>query len=184
MARAVRTRGAETAPARASRTRRQRGYHWEDTLVKRFRGAGGWRAFRLGSPSTGLPDVLAVNTQSSTLYSIEAKSGTGMSLAVPPDQIGRCLEWAAMFDIYKRRRVLLAFKFISKKRVGAATYEPRQLREYYKVWDPSLGASECVCTYDGATYLRDGGARREVALRECPMPFATRQPSAKAGRRL
>ncbi|MEM4253171.1 MAG: resolvase, partial [Candidatus Nitrosotenuis sp.] len=49
-----------------ARTRRQRGYHWEDTLVKRFNGLEDWKAFRLGSPSVALPDILAVSTSNST----------------------------------------------------------------------------------------------------------------------
>ena len=53
---------------RAARMRRQRGYQWEDTIVKRFNSAENWRAFRLGSPSIALPDVLAVNTKESTIF--------------------------------------------------------------------------------------------------------------------
>ena len=34
-----------------AQTRRQRGYNWEDTLVKRFNKMENWKAFRLGSPS-------------------------------------------------------------------------------------------------------------------------------------
>jgi len=53
---------------KAARLRRQRGYHWEDTIVKRFNGTTNWRAFRLGSPSIALPDVLAVNTEESKIW--------------------------------------------------------------------------------------------------------------------
>ena len=100
---------------KAARIRRQRGYHWEDTLVKRFNSTNDWKAFRLGSPSIALPDVLAVNTEKSAIYTIEAKSGTSTSLAVPYDQIERCMEWIKTFDIYKKRHVVLAFKFFVKK---------------------------------------------------------------------
>ncbi|GBL42372.1 hypothetical protein EMGBD3_17400 [Nitrosarchaeum sp.] len=62
-----------------ARTRRQRGYNWEDTLVKRFNSSENWKAFRLGSPSIALPDVLAVNNQNSMIFTIEAKSGTSTS---------------------------------------------------------------------------------------------------------
>ena len=44
-----------------AQTRRQRGYNWEDTLVKRFNKMDDWKAFRLGSPSVALPDILCVN---------------------------------------------------------------------------------------------------------------------------
>ena len=72
---------------KAARTRRQRGYQWEDTIVKRFNGTTSWKAFRLGSPSIALPDVLAVSTDDNTIFTIEAKSGTSTSLPVPADQI-------------------------------------------------------------------------------------------------
>ena len=87
-----------------ARTRRQRGYNWEDTLVKRFNSAENWKAFRLGSPSIALPDVLAVNNQNSMIFTIEAKSGTSTSLPVPADQIERCQKWIKTFDIYKDRK--------------------------------------------------------------------------------
>ena len=41
---------------KSAKLRRQRGYHWEDTLVKRFNALENWKAFRLGSPSVALPD--------------------------------------------------------------------------------------------------------------------------------
>ena len=85
------TRNKITNNQKAARTRRQRGYQWEDTIVKRFNSNDKWKAFRLGSPSIALPDVLAVNTDNSTIFTIEAKSGTSTSLPVPADQIERCL---------------------------------------------------------------------------------------------
>ncbi len=160
---------------RAVKTRKQRGYQWEDTVVKRFNNTKNWKAFRLGSPSTGLPDVLAVNTKESTIYSIEAKSGTSTSLAVPFDQIERCLQWTRTFDIYRKKQVLLAFKFLSKKRVGLRKYENRELREYFKIWDESLDITDCVCTYDGRFFVRSEGKRKEYKLKEAKMPFKTKQ---------
>ena len=70
-----------------AQTRRQRGYNWEDTLVKRFNKMDDWKAFRLGSPSVALPDILCVNNIDSIIFTIEAKSGTGTTLTVPFDQI-------------------------------------------------------------------------------------------------
>ena len=160
---------------KAAKTRRQRGYQWEDTIVKRFNSAENWKAFRLGSPSVGLPDVLAVNTENSTIYSIEAKSGTSTSLVVPFDQIERCLQWTKTFDIYKKRQVLLAFKFLSKKRIGLRKYESRELREYFKIWNESLDITDCVCTYDGKLYAKINGKRNECKLKEAKMPFKTKQ---------
>ena len=101
---------------KAARMRRQRGYHWEDTLVKRFNSAEKWKAFRLGSPSIALPDVLAVNTEENTIYTIEAKSGTSTSLPVPADQIERCLEWIKTFDIYKKKECAFSIQISLKEK--------------------------------------------------------------------
>ncbi len=160
---------------KTTQIRRQRGYQWEGTIVKRFNSAPQWKAFRLGSPSIALPDVLAVNTEDSSLYTIEAKSGTGTSLAVPYDQIERCLDWIKTFDIYKKRKVLLAFKFLSKKRIGLGTYESRELREFFKIWDASLEITNCVCTYEGKIFAKINGSKKELPLKECLMPFKTKQ---------
>jgi len=159
---------------RAAHTRRQRGYHWEETIVKRFNMSKNWNAFRLGSPSTGLPDVLAVNTQESALFTIEAKSGTTNLLPVPEDQIERCLKWVNTFDIYQNRKVILAFKFLSKKRTGLGTYEKRELREFFKVWDPSMSITNCSCTYEGKVYGQIDGERKEIHLEDHIMPFKTK----------
>ena len=161
---------------KSARMRRQRGYHWEDTIVKRFNSVDNWKAFRLGSPSIALPDVLAVNNNESSIFSIEAKSGTSTSLVVPADQIERCLEWIKTFEIYKNRKVLLAFKFLSKKRIGLGMYESRELREFFKIWDDSLEITDCVCTYDGDFFSKTNDGRREISLKEEIMPFKTKQP--------
>lgn len=166
---------SKTNNQKAARTRRQRGYQWEDTIVKRFNSADNWKAFRLGSPSIALPDVLAVNTYNSTIFTIEAKSGTSTSLPVPADQIERCLSWIKTFDIYKKRNVILAFKFLSKKRIGVGEYISRELREFFKIWDESLEITDCVCTYDGKFFAKINGSRKEILLKECLMPFKTKQ---------
>lgn len=157
---------------RSARLRRRRGYRWEEILAKRFNGAPGWRAFRLGSPSIALPDVLAVNTAAKSMYIIEAKSGAKTSLSVPPNQIERCLSWRDTFDIYDSRTVVLAFKFLAKKRLDTDRYESRSMREYYKVWEPALDPVETVCTYAGGTYALVDGERHAITLADCPMPFA------------
>ena len=155
-----------------ARTRRQRGYNWEDTLVKRFNALDTWKAFRLGSPSVALPDILVVNTNASIIYVIEAKSGTSTTLRVPYDQIIRCLKWIDTFDLYHTRKMIIAFKFMSKKRIGKGEYEHRELKEYYKVWDKSLTPMDFVCTYDGDTYAISEGKRKTIVLDDCLMPFS------------
>ena len=166
---------SKTNNQKAAKTRRQRGYQWEDTIVKRFNCTENWKAFRLGSPSISLPDVLVVNTNKSTIFTIEAKSGTGTSLPVRADQIERCLTWIKTFDIYKKKHVILAFKFLSKKRIGLREYENRELREFFKIWDESLKITDCVCTYEGKFFAKIDGTRKELFLKECSMPFKTKQ---------
>ena len=156
---------------KSARLRRRRGYQWEDLLVKRFNCVDGWRAFRLGSPSVALPDVLAVNNAQHSVFVIEAKSGAKTSLSVPPNQIIRCQEWCDILGAYKIRRVILAFKFLSKKRLSTGKYESRALREYYKVWDPAVEPKECVCLYDGHTYTLTDKVRTDISLKDCTMPF-------------
>ena len=157
--------------ARSARLRRRRGYQWEDLLAKRFNGVEGWNAFRLGSPSTALPDILAVNNNMRSMFVIEAKSGANTSLSVPPYQIERCQKWCSVFGIYDTRQVVLAFKFLSKKRLGSGKYRSRELREYYKVWDAATKPAELVCLYDGRTYTLKDQMRTDIVLDDCAMPF-------------
>jgi len=168
------TRSHNKKNQKIARTRRQRGYSWENTLVKRFNSLSYWKAFRLGSPSVALPDVLVVSNRNSTILTIEAKSGTGTTLQVPFDQIIRCVNWTNHFEIYKTRKVVLAFKFLSKKRIGVGKYENRQLREFYKVWDKSKKIVDCVCTYDGKTYALVNGKRKKLLLKDYEMPFKSK----------
>jgi len=160
---------------RIARTRRQRGYNWEDTLVKRFNATEGWKAFRLGSPSVGLPDILAVSTNENAIYTIEAKSGTNTTLRVPFDQIERCLKWIHTFELYKKRNMIIAFKFSSKKRIGTGKYEHRELREYFKIWNEKYPVTDFICTYEGDTYAMSEGKRSQLELEEAIMPFRTKQ---------
>ena len=157
-----------------AKTRRQRGYQWENTLVKRFNSVKNWKAFRLGSPSVALPDVLVVSDKFLTIFATEAKSGTGTTLYVPYDQIERCQNWANNFCLYKTRKVILAFKFLSKKRIGVGKYERRKLREFYKIWDNNEKAVDCVCTYDGNVYALKNGTRKKLQLKNLHPPFKTK----------
>ena len=157
-----------------AKTRRQRGYQWESTLVKRFNSTEGWKAFRLGSPSTALPDILTINNTQSTIFTLEAKSGTGTTLQVPFDQIERCLNWVNNFQIYQKREVILAFKFLSKKRIGVGTYEKRKLHEFYKVWDKTKKPIDVVCTYNGKIYALKNGKQKRLILKDFLMPFKSK----------
>ena len=166
-----------TKTQKISRTRRQRGYQWEDTLVKRFNKLDNWKAFRLGSPSVALPDILSLNNEDSIIFTIEAKSGTSTSLTVPYDQIVRCLNWTENFKVYQTRQVILAFKFLSKKRIGNSLYEKRELREFFKVWNTKLTPIDIVCKYDGTTYGLISGKRKSIKLKDYRMPFKEKKRS-------
>ena len=166
-----------TKTQKISRIRRQRGYHWEDTLVKRFNKLDNWKAFRLGSPSVALPDILSLNNEDSIIFTIEAKSGTSTSLTVPSDQIVRCMNWTQNFKVYQTREVILAFKFLSKKRIGNSLYEKRELREFFKVWNTKRVPIDIVCKYDGTTYGLIKGKRKSIKLKDYRMPFKEKKRS-------
>ncbi len=155
---------------RVSRIRRQRGYVWEDRLVKRFNSLIEWKSFRLGSPSISLPDVIAINNTKKMLYVIEAKSGTGTTLHVPIDQINKCFDWIHNFELYKNHAVILAFKFSSKKRIKAGKYHGRKLKEYYKICSED-NIRNCTCTYDGQTYSLINNIKSKLGFSEFKMPF-------------
>jgi Holliday junction resolvase len=156
--------------------RRSRGYNYEHTLVHRLNG-GLWIARRLGGSSTGLPDIVAVNNTEATLLSIEAKSGTGDALYVQPDQIERCLLIRNMFGYYRTKHVILAFRFMRKKRFTRkkqVVYEKRRLVEYYKNADTlnRLGKMPGVkCTYAGTTFVIHNGKFAKKSLPNYVMPF-------------
>ena len=171
------TNDPPTKTQKISRIRRQRGYHWEDTLVKRFNKLDNWKAFRLGSPSVALPDILSLNNDDSIIFTIEAKSGTSTSLTVPSDQIVRCMNWTENFKVYQTREVILAFKFLSKKRIGNSLYEKRELREFFKVWNTKLTPIDIVCKYDGTTYGLINGKRKSIKLKDYRMPFKEKKRS-------
>ena len=171
------TNNHPTKTQKISRIRRQRGYHWEDTLVKRFNRLDNWKAFRLGSPSVALPDILSLNNEDSIIFTIEAKSGTSTSLTVPSDQIVRCMNWTQNFKVYQTREVILAFKFLSKKRIGNSLYEKRELREFFKVWNTKRVPIDIVCKYDGTTYGLIKGKRKSIKLKDYRMPFKEKKRS-------
>src|SRR5919197_1058533 len=156
--------------------RRSRGYSYEHTLVQRLNN-GLWQARRLGGSSTGLPDIVAVNNTDGILLTIEAKSGTSDILYVPQDQIERCLLIRNMFGMYPKRHIILAFKFMSKKRFrrkNETVYESRRLIEYYKVADVVADMSVIPiikCTYDGRTYALLRNKTISLRMPDYTMPF-------------
>ena len=157
--------------------RRSRGYSYEHTLVQRLNNNSDWYARRLGGSSTGLPDIVAVNNKMAILLAIEAKSGTGDILYVPTDQIERCMLIREMFSYYKKRHVILAFKFMRKKRLkrkGQIIYGQRKLVEYYKLADILYSTNEypvVKCRYDGTVFAVYKNKSIIIRLKDYQMPF-------------
>jgi len=160
-----------------NRIRRNRGYSFEHVLVQKLNNNNPWRARRLGGSSANLPDIIAVNNKESIFLSIEAKSGTADSLYVPSDQIQRCFQIRDMFRVYKTAHVVLAFKFMQKRRIreeGKTVYIHRKLQEYYKIADKYSRMKELPvikCTYDGNTYEIRDSETRKCNLKSYTMPF-------------
>ncbi|MGH9991520.1 MAG: resolvase [Nitrososphaera sp.] len=157
--------------------RRSRGYSYEYALVQRLN-KGLWNARRLGGSSTGLPDIVAVNNADGILLTIEAKSGTSDNLYVPQDQLERCMIVRNMFGVYPTRHIVLAFKFMSKKRFrrkNETVYESRKLLEYYKIADVAENMKTLPiikCTYEGKTYaIQRNGKTNLLDLPNYVMPF-------------
>lgn len=156
--------------------RRSRGYNFEYSLVKKLN-KDTWMARRLGGSSTGLPDIVAVNNRESILLSIEAKSATSNSIYVPKDQIKRCFTITEMFGIYSIRHIILAFKFMRKKRQvikGQIIYFPRKTKEYYKILKFKNYPTKfpiIKCNYNGDTFAIYSNKIKQVKLRNFNMPF-------------
>ena len=157
--------------------RRSRGYNFEHRLVQRLN-SGDWNARRLGGSSTGLPDIIAVNNKTGTLLTIEAKSGTGDILYVPADQIQRCLLVNQMFSYYEKRHIVLAFKFMGKKRFkrkDQIVYEGRRLVEHFKLANILSKRDEypvVKCKYDGTTFaIYQNKCGERLPLPKYQMPF-------------
>jgi hypothetical protein len=82
-----------------------------------------------------------------------------------------------MFSYYKTRHVILAFKFMRKKRLrrkGKVTYEQRKLMEYYKLADPLYTTSQypiVKCLYDGTSFAIYKDKGDMIKLQDYVMPF-------------
>ena len=168
--------GLEHVYVKLNRIRRNRGYSFEHVLVQKLN-TNAWNARRLGGSSANLPDIIAVNNKDSIFLSIEAKSGTADSLYVPSDQIQRCFQIRDMFQVYKTAHVILAFKFMQKRRIreeGKTLYIHRKLQEYYKIADKYSRMNPVPiikCTYDGRTYELRNCQTKRCNLKDYIMPF-------------
>jgi len=143
-----------------AKIRKSRGQGFERDLVKRYRNAGWW-SYRTGGSSAYLPDLMATNDEKGELDVVEAKAGAKDHLYIDWDQIARDIFLINGFKRYPNRRIVLAFKFLSKKRKGGVgDYERRALREYYKIvpeeaWE-RLAGQTLSCHYErGCPVLPD-----------------------------
>lgn len=135
----------------SNRTRRQRGYEYEKSLVRRLNEIPGCRAYRLGGTQVELPDVLCVNNTTNEMAAIECKTGGNGWLYVPREQIERCRSWTDALRAYGRRHVMVAFRFHSKR---GREKTRREVREYlFRLHDGVI--RDVRCTYDGTLYMRD-----------------------------
>jgi Holliday junction resolvase len=146
--------------SKVTRIRRQRGWKWEDTLVKRLNDSHSWEAYRIGGSSTDLPDILAISNKLASVMVIEAKSGTTDRLIINRDQIERSFRFLNTFKRYTKRVLIIAFKFSRKKRLNNKTFKKRELREYYKLINIKIEEIKeipfIVCHYDrGCPVLPD-----------------------------
>jgi hypothetical protein len=93
------------------------------------------------------------------------------------DQIERCLIVRNMFGIYPERHIILAFKFMGKKRFrrkNETVYESRRLIEYYKVADIAVRMKTLPiikCTYEGKTYAIFKNRTVRLDLPDYSMPL-------------
>jgi len=160
---------------KVTKTRKSRGWRWEDTLVKRIQSCYSYKAFRLGGSSQTLPDVLAISNRFSKILVIEAKSGTTDYLVVRREQIERSLRFTHTFKLYPKRHFILAFKFLRKRRLKKDNYDKRELREYYKEFKVKFkkgkNVPDITCTYDGSTYAMLKGEKEKIDLPDYKMPF-------------
>lgn len=141
-----------------NKTRRQRGYAFENYIVSQFNDLAGWSAKRLGSPSIKLPDVMCINNMCKTMIAIEAKSTIQDYAYVPQDQVERCIDWVNQFVLYDTKQVVLAFKFgqtiVNNKRKP----ERRALRYHYKIFPhKKLNPSAIRIDYPGNIMIKDDG---------------------------
>lgn len=101
-----------------SKTKQARnlGYMFEYSLTKCFNpteiNPSDWQSRRLGGASTGLPDLVITNNNEGMVITVECKAQKSMNRSIPNDELIRCLTTLNVFSFYKKRMVVLAFKFM------------------------------------------------------------------------
>lgn len=127
--------------------RKQRGFKFEYHIVNLLRERG-FKASKSGGNTVGFPDIIA--TRHYTLLAIEAKSVAGFHAYIPLDQIQRCFHLLEMFEIYKNKHTIAAFKFMTK--ITGNSFR-RPIKYYYFCMDEYqhrlTGVNSLKCTYNG-----------------------------------
>ena len=124
--------------------RQSRGYRFESYIVKGLN-SDNWQCRRLGGSSMGLPDEVATNNDEGILLSIEAKSTVSNWCYVPKDQLERCKTICEMFEYYRAKCIVLAFKFAAKRK-------GRKLKYYFFIIHTPFTFKNILnvsCNYDG-----------------------------------
>lgn len=103
-----------------------RGYNFENKLSERYNATEGWRAWRLGTSSAGLPDVLAVSDTHVHVH--ELKSTHKTSVQIPVHQLVMCLDLASAFKRYGGR-VILSARFVRKAEYHCIWEKPKKLKQ-------------------------------------------------------
>lgn len=149
---------------KTNKTRRQRGYAFENHIVKEFNDKSQWHSKRLGGASVYLPDVMCVNDFYKSIIAIEAKSTVQNYAYVPADQIERCKDWVNMLGVYHTKQVVLAFKF---GRTITSKLQKRKLRYHFKVFPhKQFAAVDVRCDYDGMTLIKEGDTWVPLVMEE------------------
>ena len=106
---------------KVNRTRRTRGYTFEDKIRKKVNEIDNqrlWYCRRLGGSSTGLPDlVITFNQYMGALVAMECKSTKDKYvLEIPADQVWRCVDVLDVFGMYGCKWVCFAFYFAKSEK--------------------------------------------------------------------
>lgn len=127
---------------------RDRGYAFENDMVRQINRNSGWQAFRLGGTAVELPDILAIHNRHKTIQVYELKSGQDGNLYVRASQVQRCIDWCDRLAAYDFRHVILSFRFHSRGRNG------RRKKAEYNFEYPYHGAADVKCNYNGECRAR------------------------------
>jgi len=103
------------------------------------------------------------------------KSGTTDYVVVKREQIERSLRFLDAFRLYPKRLCVLAIKFSRKRRLKGGDYEPRELREYFILFDKELNkgerAPDIIISYSGSIQAVSKGGKTPIDLPLLKMPF-------------